>query len=124
MKKYVAHPEYIMAMANVNKRRTGLKVNIWSDGQGITRNKPDNIPRVKIVTDSGSVSVSIEACPKVLAPKNWQAQFKKSEILNIEEGIEYVSRNWDVFLKHYMDVDLSFDDSDLFDSLRRRGEYN
>lgn len=110
-------------MANVNKRRTGLNVNIWSDGQGCTRNKPDIVPRVKIVDGDDSVLVSISANPKVLAPKTWKTQFKKSVVDNIEAGMEYVARNYDLFLKHYMDTDLSFDDSDLFDSLRERGEY-
>ena len=110
-------------MANVNKRRTGLNVNIWSDGQGCTRNKPDVVPRVKIVDGDDSVSVSISSNPEVLAPKTWRKKFKKSTVDNIEEGINYVARNYDLFLKHYMDTDLSFDDSDLFDSLRERGDY-
>lgn len=124
MKRYIHSSEYVMAMANVNKRRTGLNVNIWSDGQGCTRNKPDVVPRVKIVDDDNSVSVSISANPEVLAPKTWRKKFKKSTVDNIEAGIEYVARNYDLFLKHYMDTDLSFDDSDLFDELRKRGEYN
>ena len=123
MKRYIHNSEYIMAMANVNKRRTGLNVNIWSDGQGCTRNKSDVIPRVKIVDGDDSVSVSISSNPEVLAPKTWRKKFKKSTVDNIEEGINYVARNYDLFLKHYMDTDLSFDDSDLFDSLRERGDY-
>lgn len=42
---------------------------------------------------------------------------------DIEEGIDYVSRNYDLFLKHFMDTDFSFDDEALFDALRERGEY-
>lgn len=123
MKRYIYSSEYIMAMTNVNKRRTGLNVNIGSDGQGCTRNKPDVVPRVKIVDGDDSVSVSISSSPEVLAPKTWRKKFKKSTVDNIEEGINYVARNHDLFLKHYMDTDLSFDDSDLFDSLRERGDY-
>lgn len=124
MKRYIRSTEYVMAMANVNKKRTGLKVNIWSDGQGCLRNKPDVIPRVKLVTDSNeSVSVSISDHPLVLAPKTWKKRFKQSTVAAIEEAIQYVARNYDLFMKHYMDKDLSFDDSDLFDSLKQRGEY-
>lgn len=123
MKRYIRSQEYIEAMANVNKRRTGLNVNIWSDGQGCTRNKPDVVPRVKLVGDDASVSVSISADPQVLAPKTWKSKFKKSFVKDVEDGIEYVARNHDLFMKHYMDRDLSFDDSDLFDSLRERGDY-
>ena len=124
MKRWIHSSEdYIMAMANVNKRRTGLNVNIWSDGQGCLRNKPDVIPRVKIVGDEGSVSASIEEDPKVLAPKGWKKKFKKSTVDDIEEGLKYLKRNYDLFLKHYQDTDLSFDDGDLFSSLQERGEY-
>lgn len=124
MKRYIRSSQSVMAMANVNKRRTGLNVNIWSDGQGCTRNKPDVLPRVKIVDGEDSVSVTISPNPQVLAPKTWRSKFKKSVVADIEEGIEYVRRNYDLFLKHYMDTDLSFDDSDLFQSLHDRGEYN
>lgn len=123
MKRYIKSNEAIMAMANVNKRRTGLNVNIWSDGQGCLRNKPDVVPRVKIVGDDGAVSVSISDHPQVLAPKSWRSRFKKSFVADVEEAMQYVARNWDLFLRHYSDTDLSFDDSDLFDSLSARGDY-
>lgn len=123
MKRYIHEADYVMAMANVNKKRSGLAVNIWSDGQGCTRNKPDVVPRVKIVDGQDSVSVSISPNPEVLAPKTWRKKFKKSVVDNIEEGIDYVARNYDLFLKHYMDTDFSFDDTDLFESLKARGEY-
>lgn len=122
MKKYIQNSEVIMAMANVHKKRTGLKVNIWSDGQGCLRNKSDNIPRVKLDGGDASVSITIEPIPEVLAPKDWRSKFKQSEIAAIEEGMEYVGRNFDLFLKHYMDTDGSFDDVDLFEALRQRGE--
>lgn len=123
MKRYIHSNENIMAMANVNRKRTGLNVDIWSDGQGCTRNKPNVVPRVKIMDKNEGVSISIETDPKVLAPKEWQKKFKKSVVKAIEEGIDYVGRNSDIFLKHYMDTDFSFDDSDLFEELKRRGDY-
>ena len=113
----------LMAMANLQGRRTSLSVNIWSDGQGCLRNKPDVTPRVKIGFGNESVSVSISADPKVLAPKSWRRTFKKSTVKAIEEGIDYVSRNYDLFLSHYEDTDGSFDDYELFESLKRRGEF-
>lgn len=123
MKKWIHSSESIMAMANVNKKRTGLSVNIWSDGQGCLRNKPDTIPRVKLNSPNGDISVSISENPQVLAPKNWQKKFKKSDIEAFEEAIDYVARNYDLFLEHYNDTDFSFDDEILFDSLRDRGDY-
>lgn len=41
----------------------------------------------------------------------------------INEAKDYVGRNYDLFLKHYYDVDDVFDDEDLFQALRDRGEY-
>ena len=115
--------KYIMSMANLHQKRTGLKVNIWSDGQGCLRNKSDVVPRVKLDTGDSTISVSIEPSPKVLAPKgNWRNAFKQSEVVALEDAIDYVGRNYDLFLKHYMDTDGSFDDVDLFDELRNRGE--
>jgi hypothetical protein len=124
MKKYIRTTnDTIMAMANINKKRTGLRVNIWSDGQGCLRNKPDKLPRVKLDIGDASISVSISDHPVVLAPKNWLSKFKQSEIDSFEEGIEYVARNYDLLLKHYMDTDGSFDDFDLFNALKSRGEF-
>ena len=123
MKRLIKSSEDIMAMANVNKRRTGLNVNIWSDGQGCLRNKPDVIPRVKLVKDDESISVSISENPQVLAPRNWESKFKKTTVDDFKEGIEYVKKNSDLFLAHYMDKDLSFDDEELFMQLRKRGCY-
>ena len=48
---------------------------------------------------------------------------KKSDENAIQDGIRYVGRNYDLFLKHFMDIDFSFDDEDLFNALRNRGEY-
>ena len=122
MKQCIQNKESIMAMANIHKARTGLNVNIWSDGEGCLRNKPDRKPRVTLVTSEGDVSVSIEADPKVLAPRQWKTRFKQSTLKDIEEGMRYVGRNHDLFLKHYNDTDGSFDDLALFEALRERKE--
>ena len=124
MKRYIKYTEDIMAIANVNYKRSGLSCNIWSGGQGCTRNKPDVVPRVKLRKDDDWISVSIEEHPRVLAPRgNWRKDFKQDTIDAFEEGIEYVARNYDLFLAHYNDRDLSFDDEDLFNALRTREEY-
>ena len=120
MKRYVRQD--VFAMANVNYKRSGLSVNIWSDGQGCTRNKPDVLPRVKLNKGNDTISVSIEDEPKVLAPRgDWRKYFKKDVVEAFEEGIAYVGRNSETLLKHYNDTDLSFDDEELFNELRSKG---
>lgn len=122
MKKYIRKTP-IMAMASIHKAHTGLKFNIWSDGEGVLRNKSDKLPRVKFIYNNVEISVTIEPNPRVLRPLSWKKKFKQEEIKAIEDGLEYVGRNWDILLKHYNDTDGTFDDAALFDELRNRGEY-
>lgn len=121
--KRVISSDYVFGMANLNPKKSGLNVIIWADHAGVARNKSDHIPRVKIGTSEASVSVSIEAEPQILAPKDWRSIFKQSEIRDILEGISYVKRNYDIFLRHYNDTTFEFDDEDLYQALRDRGEY-
>ena len=114
---------YVMSMCNIHPRRTGLSVNIWSDGQGVLRNKPDDAPRIKLKKNDAEISVTIEPNPKVFAPKgDWKHKFKKSDVIALEDGIDYIGRNYDLFLEHYMDTSGDFDDLDLFNALADRGE--
>lgn len=112
----------VFGMANLNPNKTGLPVIIWSDHSGISRNKKDNDSRIKIgVNNSGpSVSVTIEQNPRILAKSK---NIKKSDMKKLQEGIDYVGRNYNLFLKHYQDTSFDFDDEDLFNALRERGEY-
>lgn len=112
----------VFGMANLNPNKTGLPVIIWSDHSGISRNKKDIDSRIKIgVNNSGpSVSVTIEQNPRILAKSK---NIKKSDMKKLQEGIDYVGRNYDLFLKHYQDTSFDFDDEDLFNALRERGEY-
>lgn len=38
--------ESLFKMTNLTPKRTGLKVVIWSEQQGFTRNKPDNEKKI------------------------------------------------------------------------------
>ena len=119
--------KYCMEMANLVPKRTGLSVNIWSDGCGIHRNKSDNTKRIKLVYNSQySVSITIEEHPRVLACTGGLKKKAQGspEWRAINAGIDYVGRNYDIFLKHYdADTPDDFDDQDLFDALRARGEF-
>lgn len=110
----------LFEMANLSPKRTGLKARIWAEGRGVERNKSDNIPRVKLQIDDKSLSVSIEEHPKILAKSR---NIKQTDLAAFKEAINYISRNYDLFLKHYNDITDDFDDEDLFNALRKRGDY-
>lgn len=112
--------EPLFEMANLTPKRTGLKVVIWSEQQGFTRNKPDNEKRFKIDGNDFSLSLSLEKEPKILAQSG---KIKQSDKLAIKEAIDYVVRNLDLFLKHYNSTPFEFDDDDLKEALRERGDY-
>lgn len=110
----------LFEMANLVPKRTGLSVEIWADHKGESRNKIDKVPRVKIGTNEYQVSVSISSVPELLARSKY---IKQSEMKKIKEAMDYVAKNADIFLKHYLDKDDSFDDTDLVEELRKRGFY-
>ena len=112
--------DYLVEMANLSPKRTGLSVTIWSDNNGINRNVAHNEPRVKIGKNNYWVVVTIASDPVIKAQS---ANIKKWEMEQIMLGIEYVSRNYDLFLKHFISSNEEFDDQDLMDALRQRGEY-
>lgn len=120
MKRVIRSTEAVFGMANLNPNKSGLPVIIWAEHNGVSRNNTHNEPRVKIGKDNYWISVSISIDPKILAKS---ANIKKSEMDKFEEGIAYVARNADLFLKHFFDTEFKFDDEDLFDALCARGEY-
>lgn len=120
MKRFIRNNENVFGMANLNPSKSGLPVIIWAEHDGVSRNNTHNEPRVKVGKDKYWISISISENPKILAKSS---NIKKSEMDKLEECIEYVARNHDIFLKHFNDTDFNFDDEDLFNALRQRGEY-
>lgn len=118
--RLITENEILMEMANLSYNRTNLQADIWSDHRGSIRNKRDKQPRVKISTSDAEVSVSIERKPKILAQTK---NIKQSDMKKIKEAMNYVGRNYDLFLKHYNDRTNEFDDYDLFMALAERGDY-
>ena len=111
----------VFGMANLVPKKTGLSADIWSEHKGVSRNvSHKNSPRLKITKGNYTVSVTISDNPQIKAESRRGSQSEKSAI---KEAMKYVARNYDIFLKHYMDPDDSFDDEDLFNALRERGEY-
>lgn len=118
--RLITENEILMEMANLSPKRTHLQATIWSDNNGVSRNKKDKQPRVKIGIDDAQVSVSIEKEPKILAQTK---NIKQSDMKKIKDAMKYVGRNYDLFLKHYNSSNDIFDDYDLFKALAERGDY-
>ena len=118
--RWITENEILMEMANIDTKGSHLQADIWSDHNGVSRNKKDNEPRVKISTSNAEVSVSIEIEPKILAQTK---NIKQSDMKKIKDAMKYVGRNYDLFLKHYNDKTNDFRDIDLFKALSKRGDY-
>lgn len=111
----------IFGMANLNPKKTKLKLIIWADHSGIQRKVSHrHIPRVKTGNNNFCVSVLISDKPVTL---DQSLKLRISERHNVEDAIDYIARNNDLFLRHYLDTDFNFDDEDLFNALRERGDY-
>lgn len=111
----------LFEMTNLTPKRTGLSVDIWSDHDGVEGNYQHNEPRVKIgKRGQYEVEVTIEEQPQILSKT---PNIKQSEYAKINKAIKYASRNYDLFLKHFNDTTYEFDDDDLKDALRERGDY-
>lgn len=124
VKKYIAtwddSIDAIFGMANLVPKRTGLKAAIWSPHNGGAEKLPHNSTRVKITLGDSKVSITVEPTPQIKAQTS---NIQHSEMKAIQEAIDYVGRNYDLFLRHLNDESYEFDDEDLFNALRARGEY-
>lgn len=119
--RLITESEILIEMTNLPSRRTGLPtVTIWSEQCGINRIKKDKGKRVKITGPDYEVSVSIEEEPKVLAKSK---NIKDNDMAKVKEAMKYIGRNYDLFLKHYESTEEVYDDDDLKNDLRQRGEY-
>ena len=114
--------EQIFGMANLTMKRTGLDVDIWAEHKGILRNGSHNKTPSVIIGKPGEFSISVTISDEPIIEAK-SSNIKKSELAKCRGAIEYVARNSDIFLRHYMDKDDSFDDTDLYEALRLRGDY-
>lgn len=121
MKYTIFSSQSVFGMANLIPKKTGLAANIWSDHKGIERQVSHRgTPRMKISVGSYMVSVTIEPNPLIIAESKHGSKSQKAAV---KEAMKYISKNYDIFLKHYNDVNDEFDDEDMFNALRERGEY-
>lgn len=107
-------------MLNLTPKRTGLKVIIWSEQNGESRNKSNKIPSVKITGKDYEISISLEESPRELTRSG---KIEQKDEKDIQNAIDYISKNLDLFLRHFKTSPLEFDDDDLKEELRKRGYY-
>ena len=101
--------------ADVSPKKSGLSVSVRSLHRGVNF---IDCPQVELSDNDIIARISLERNPKIL--KYYSERYKDSDV---KEAIGYVGRNYDIFLKHFLDTDDSFIDDDLFDTLSERGEY-
>ncbi len=109
----------------LSPRRTGLKVNIWSKWNvaEISKETPNIIIGRAEYWNRYIIVVTISSTPKIIAQTSNITDEQKQEL---EEGIKYIARNYDLFLKHYNNDENDgeeFDDEDLINALKERNEY-
>lgn len=97
---------------------TGLKVDIFSKWCG------DDEPTVLIGNiDKNYNYFVIATISPVSHILDQTSNITKEQMKNIQDGINYVARNYDLFLKHYTDLTGQFSDDELIDALAKRGDY-
>lgn len=108
--------------ATLSNKRTGLQVDIWSKWNvaEITKEAPNIIIGRAEYWNRYIIVVTISSNPKIIAKTPNITEEQKQEL---EEGIKYVARNYDLFLKHYSNDGNYFDDEDLINALKEKGEY-
>ncbi len=106
----------------LSNKRTGLQVDIWSkwNVSEITKEAPNIIIGRAEYWNRYIIVVTISSNPKIIAKTPNITEEQRQEL---EEGIKYVARNYDLFLKHYNNDGNYFDDEDLINTLKEKGEY-
>lgn len=97
---------------------TSLKVDIWSKWCG------DDEPIILIgnidKNNNYLIIATISPTPYIL---NQTPNITNEQMKDIQDGIDYVAKNYDLFLKHYTDPTGQFSDDELIDALAKRGDY-
>lgn len=107
--------------ATISAKRTGLYVDIWSkwNVSDITK-EPHIIIGKAEYWNRYIIVVTLSPTPQVIAQTQ---NITDEQMQDLKAGMEYVARNYDLFLKHYNNADAGFDDDDLIDALKEKGEY-
>lgn len=105
--------------ATISAKRTGLNVNIWSKWN-MSKEKPHIIIGKAEYWNRYIIVVTLSPTPQVIAQTK---NITDEQMQDLKAGIEYVARNYDLFLKHYNNAGAGFDDDDLIEALKEKGEY-
>ena len=102
----------------LSRKRTKLKVDIWSKWCGSNENKQPyiiigNINRNNCYLITATISPALQILSKT---KN----ISQEEMQNIESAFNYIERNYGLFLNHFNGI---FDDDDLISALKQRKDY-
>ena len=102
----------------ITGKYTGLKVDIWSKWCG------DEEPTIIIgnidKNNNYLIIATISPIPNIL---DQTPNIPNEQMENILEGLNYIARNHDLFLKHYIDPTGQFSDDELLEELAKRGDY-
>ena len=88
--------EAFFEMANISKKRTKLKYDIWLDSAGNSRKNKHSLPRVKIIIDNDMIHVSISKNPEFLVDV-----LKYKKLNDIKPVFDFIAKFEDVLLMHW-----------------------
>lgn len=91
-------------MANVNKSRTGLPVNIWLDSLGRDRNGAHNEVRCKVQTVKGGDNGRSNLTPVIVKPNQAEFAIKYTGDMTSKEQkqvLDYIAQHSDTVIQHY-----------------------
>ena len=66
------------------------------------------------------IKATISPTPQIL---DKTPNITEEQMIDIKEGLNYIARNYDLFLKHYTDPSGQFSDDELLDEFSKRGDY-
>ena len=101
---YLMQDDILFEMANIQKKITGLPVNLWVDEHGVSRNNEHNLPRLKFQANKSDkvngegIPISISANPEILVA-NAHTELSDAEINMIKV---FIINHLELFLEHWL----------------------
>lgn len=119
--KQSCNQDDVFGMANLVPKNTGLKTDLWVDHKGVQHKVSHyNIPRLKVGPRDNRIPVLIDEHPKTLIDEK---TIDQKLLKDVKSTFPYISRNQDLFKRHYFDVTDDFGDRDLENALIKRKDF-